>query len=329
MNHAPECDMGEDCDCAVSSAPCLTIGSLFSGVGGLELGLERAGLGPVLWQAEADSFCRGVLAEHWPDAERFIDVRHVKAGRVRVPDIVCGGFPCQDISLAGTGAGLQGKRSGLWGEFARVISELRPRFVVVENVSALRRRGLGEVLGHLASCGYDATWDCIPASAVGAPHRRDRLFVVAWLVSHAQCDELRVESERGEGLTCPPVERDAELGAVGESRGPGCCSEGGSVADSNLWRRCTEWVSDRERDDEGTSWHELDGRDLPIWPPGPGDLPAWRELPQGAQPSLCPVADGLSSRLVRPCLRATGNAVAVPVGEVVGRVICSIFEEDR
>lgn len=193
----------------------LSIGSLFSGIGGLELGLERAGLGPVIWQAESDLYCRRVLRERWPEAERFADVRQVKAG-IAVPDLVCGGFPCQDVSQAGSGAGLDGERSGLWSEYARVIAVLRPRFVVVENVAALRRRGLGRVLGTLASCGYDATWDCIPAAAVGAPHWRDRLFVVAWRVSDADRPVLRDEPERGAGRPQAADGRDSlprDLGA--------------------------------------------------------------------------------------------------------------------
>jgi site-specific DNA-cytosine methylase len=111
-------------------------------------------------------------------------------------DVLCGGFPCQDISLAGAGAGIdEGTRSGLWYEFARLIRDIRPRYVVVENVSALLARGLDIVLGDLAACGYDAEWDCIPASAVGAPHRRDRV----WIVAYPQRDAVRVEPGRGGG----------------------------------------------------------------------------------------------------------------------------------
>jgi hypothetical protein len=95
-------------------------------------------------------------------------------------DVLCGGFPCQDISLAGRGAGLAGERSGLWREFARLIGELRPRYVIVENVPALTSRGLDVVLADLAACGFDAEWDHLPASAFGAPHRRDRIWLVAY-----------------------------------------------------------------------------------------------------------------------------------------------------
>src|SRR5208282_3242190 len=96
------------------------------------------------------------------------------------PSILCGGFPCQDISNAGKRAGIDGERSGLWSEFARLIGELRPRYAIMENVAALLGRGLERVLGDLASIGYDAEWHCIPASAVGAPHRRDRVWIVAY-----------------------------------------------------------------------------------------------------------------------------------------------------
>lgn len=158
----------------------LTIGSLFAGIGGLEFGLERAGLGPVLWQVECDDYANRVLEQHWPDATRYRDVREVGAHNLAPVDLICGGFPCQDISNAGKRAGLAGERSGLWFEFARIVRELRPRYILVENVAALLGRGIGTVLGDLAACGYDAEWDCIPATAVGAPHRRDRLFIVAY-----------------------------------------------------------------------------------------------------------------------------------------------------
>ena len=165
----------------------MTIGSLFSGIGGLELGLERAGLGPVLWQVEMDPFCRSVLAMHWPGADRSVtDVKEANANNLARVDVVCGGFPCQDLSYAGRGAGLAGRRSGLWWEYLRIVRELEPRIVVVENVSALLARGLDAVLGSLAEAGYDAEWRCVRASDAGAPHRRERIFIVARSVADAQ-----------------------------------------------------------------------------------------------------------------------------------------------
>ena len=158
----------------------LTVGSLFAGIGGFDLGLERAGF-DIAWQVEIDPYCQRVLAKHWPTVHRYGDIRAIDWSAVEPVDLLCGGFPCQDISLAGKGAGLSGERSGLWFEYAKAINALKPRYVLIENVAALRSRGLDQVLGSLAALGYDAEWHCIPACAVGAPHRRDRV----WIVAHA------------------------------------------------------------------------------------------------------------------------------------------------
>jgi DNA (cytosine-5)-methyltransferase 1 len=156
----------------------LTFGSLFSGIGGMDLGLERAGMRCV-WQSEIDPYASRVLRKHWPSVPNLGDITRIDWSGVERPDLVCGGFPCQDISFAGKGAGLAGERSGLWYELARCVREVRPRIVLVENVAALFVRGLDAVLGTLASLGYDCEWACLPAAAVGAPHIRDRVFIVA------------------------------------------------------------------------------------------------------------------------------------------------------
>ena len=165
----------------------LTVGSLFSGIGGLELGLEWTGGFVTKWQVECDDYCNRVLERRWPDVRRYRDVREVGRHNLEPVDLICGGFPCQDVSLAGKRAGLDGKRSTLWGEFARIIGEIRPGWVLAENVPGLLSsddgRFFGNILRDLATCGYDAEWDCIPAAAVGAPHRRDRIFIVAYAKS--------------------------------------------------------------------------------------------------------------------------------------------------
>lgn len=173
----------------------LRIGSLFSGIGGLELGVMSAlaDLGvaaEVSWQAEKDPYARAVLAKHWPQVHRYQDVRDVDE-HAPPCDLVCGGFPCQDLSIAGKRVGLDGARSGLWSEFVRVIRVLRPRIVVVENVPELLAH-LGRVLGPLAALGYDATWDVFSAAEVGAPHLRERLFILA----HANGDRIGDEVEQ-------------------------------------------------------------------------------------------------------------------------------------
>lgn len=157
--------------------------SLFAGIGGFDLGLERAGW-ECAGQVEINPFCRRVLAKHWPNVVRFEDVREITGELIRDRcgdiDAVVGGFPCQDISIAGNGAGLEGKRSGLWTELFRIICELRPRIAVVENVPALLARGMGRVLGDLASIGFDAEWSIVSACSMGAPHTRERLFIIAY-----------------------------------------------------------------------------------------------------------------------------------------------------
>jgi DNA (cytosine-5)-methyltransferase 1 len=191
----------------------LTVGSLFAGIGGFDLGFERAGM-RTLWQVEQSEFCRRVLERHFPDA-RFNDVRDVtgaptlsRATLLEYVDVLCGGFPCQDLSYAGKGAGIDGERSGLWSEYARIVGELRPRYVVVENVSALLARGLGRVLGDLAALGYDAEWDCIPASAVGAPHRRDRLWLVAYPAADSTVLDLTHTDAEAVGSVLKAVARE-------------------------------------------------------------------------------------------------------------------------
>ncbi len=157
----------------------LTFGSLFAGIGGIDLGLERAGM-RCDWQVEIDPYCQRILTKHWPDVPKFRDVRECGAHNLPPVDLIAGGFPCQDISDSGPKSGMRGQRSGpMWREFAGIICELRPHYVLVENSAALLGRGMGEVLGDLATIGYDTEWYCLPAAAIGAPHRRDRIFIMA------------------------------------------------------------------------------------------------------------------------------------------------------
>jgi DNA (cytosine-5)-methyltransferase 1 len=345
----------------------LTIGSLFSGIGGLELGLERAGLGPVVWQVECDPFALQVLEKHWPDAERYQDVRSVCAELAPV-SVICGGFPCQDISNAGKREGIEGKRSGLWSEFARIVGVVRPRFVVVENVSALLGRGMGVVLGDLAALGYDATWDCIPAQAIGAPHRRDRLFVVAWRVPDTKRDGIREQSERGNGCPQEADSGNAEFEHLGSNRE--------DVAHHHhrlqgIWQRGLQHVQRKTQRDnvDGCGDEAVDanthgeqknmghssgvrskrvrekvgeiaktgGKERNAefarggcFPPSPSDLHAWRQVQADAQPSVCGLADGIPADVLRDRaakLKAYGNAVVPQVAEVIGYVVREIANE--
>jgi DNA (cytosine-5)-methyltransferase 1 len=183
----------------------LRVLSLFAGIGGFDLGLERTGGFKTVAFCEIDPFCRRVLAKHWPGVPCYHDVRELTAERLAGDgievDCIVGGFPCQDISEAGLRAGLTGERSGLWGHYARLIGELRPRFVIVENVSELLVRWMGDVLRGLAALGYDAVWHCIPAAHLGACHIRDRVWIAAFLpdaesLRIAQCWREQFEESR-------------------------------------------------------------------------------------------------------------------------------------
>jgi DNA (cytosine-5)-methyltransferase 1 len=318
----------------------MRFGSLFSGIGGLDLGLERAGM-TCAWQVEIDEWCRAVLARHWPDVPRWDDAKTFLAhsarngrGNTGTPsfggvgqtvessrvELICGGFPCQPVSQAGKRRGQDDER-WLWPEFARIIRLLRPRFVLVENVPGLLVRGMGDVLGDLAACGYDAEWDCIPAAAVGAPHLRYRVFIVA----HAQ---------RGGHLDGQAGEFAAEGGlkAFGD---PGAGRGTRDVPDTDsrgLEGERIGGLSDRKR---STLGDDADGRDRAVpftsgerWGPA---RPIFPGSPQGAralgiaarsdwwatEPDMGRVAHGIPSRVDR--LRGLGNAVVPQVAEWIGR----------
>jgi DNA (cytosine-5)-methyltransferase 1 len=189
------------------------IGSLFSGIGGLERALESLGM-RTTWQVECDGYARSVLWQHWPLVPKYEDVCAVGAAHLCPVDVICGGFPCHGISDAGLRLGLDDPRSGLWREFARIVRELRPRYVFVENVAALRVRGLGRVLGDLAKIGYDAQWDCVRAADVGAPHLRNRLFILAY--SGGQQSQGQSVTVAGGDLSAF-VARDGEEGSVADA----------------------------------------------------------------------------------------------------------------
>ena len=156
----------------------MKFGSLFAGIGGFDLGLERSGM-TCQWQVEIEDYPTKILEKHWPEVHRERDIKECSGSNLEPVDLICGGFPCQDISVAGTGAGLAGERSGLWYEMHRIISDIRPRWVIVENVAALLSRGMDVVLRDLSKIGYDCEWHVISASAVGAPHRRERVWIIA------------------------------------------------------------------------------------------------------------------------------------------------------
>lgn len=265
----------------------MRIGSLFSGIGGLELGLEWAGLGRTVWQVECDPYCRAVLAKHWPDAKQFEDVRAVGATTLASVDLICGGFPCQDVSGAGKGAGLAGERSGLWREYARIVAEHQPRWVVVENVLSGASRWLDAVVYDLEKLGYAALPVPLAAEDVGAPHRRRRVFIVARRAADPYGLELRQQpggSAGTDGPALPLARIDGARGDVADSYGHRELQSQGCVGAQ--WRR-------------------------------PSDGGWW-----STEPDVGRVAYGVPARAHR--LRALGNAVVPQCAEVVGWVIREI-----
>jgi DNA (cytosine-5)-methyltransferase 1 len=165
----------------------LTFGSLFSGIGGFDLGFERAGM-ECKWQVEIDEACNKVLQKHWPNIARYKDVREVGKHNLESVDVICGGFPCQDVSLNGLRLGLEGKRSTLWTEFLRIVCEIRPKWIVIENVRGLLSSDDGEffrtIMYGLSINGYDAEWSIIPTGYFNnLPHKRERIFIVAYPAS--------------------------------------------------------------------------------------------------------------------------------------------------
>jgi DNA (cytosine-5)-methyltransferase 1 len=306
----------------------LRVLDLFSGIGGFSIGLERAGMTTVAF-CEIDKKAQIVLKKHWPDVPVFEDVSTLTKGlldeRGITVDVICGGFPCQDISYAGAGAGIEGERSGLWSEYARLIGELRPQFVIVENVSALLSRGLDRVLGDLAQIGYDAEWHCIPASTVGAPHRRDRIWIMAYpsIVQQHGCNiDTQTSgpqiSELGNSggsdvmaytdSQCGRSERPIKISARRQARDqPSGSGSHGSDTNSEGLERWTQAIrQEKERDQDTRHFRPL----VSV---------IRRDSQWDFEPNVGRVANGVPNRVDR--LKQLGNAVVPQIPELIGRAI--------
>ncbi len=276
----------------------ITFGSLFAGIGGIDLGFERCGM-ECKWQVEINDYAQKVLAKHWPSVYRERDIRECSARNLDWVDVIAGGFPCQDISYAGLGAGLDGERSGLFFEAIRLVRELQPRAVVLENVAALLTRGLDRVLGTLAEIGYDAEWHCIPAAYVGAPHIRDRVFVIA------------VHSNPENSNARQPYKRNAEQSREDSSQKRQRLRDqpsglGSVVANTN------EHISCQERLQRIRELLRISGNTQEDFRRGLSGN--W-----AVEPNVGRVAHGISARVDR--LRGLGNAVVPQVAELVGKMV--------
>jgi DNA (cytosine-5)-methyltransferase 1 len=295
---------------------------LFSGIGGFSLGLERAGMTTRAF-CESDAYCRAVLAKHWPGVPIYDDVRILTGERLRadgiVSDVITAGWPCQDISLAGRGAGLAGERSGLWRDVARIVGEVRPRYVILENVAALLARGMGDILGDLAALGFDAEWYCIPACAVGAPHRRDRIWIVAYTGCGLETEQRYAEAFDNRGTR--EAERPIKVGRSG--------GIGGVVANAKelVERRglCADGSTEQWRRRSGDGGCEVAEPSRPRLALGPGTLAQWAHAATSGngiwatEPDVGRVAHGVPARVDR--LRALGNSLVPQIPELIGRAI--------
>ena len=273
----------------------LTVGSLFAGIGGFDLGLERAWM-QVKWQVEIDPYCLKVLEKHWPHVRRYTDIKTVDWSGVEPVDLVCGGFPCQPVSVAGKRKGTADDR-WLWPEFIRCVGVLRPRYVLIENVPGLLTandgRAFAEVLRDMAACGYDAEWDCIPASAVGAHHRRDRF----WLVANDGQQAVRTDNGK---RTKRIFQNEGTLRLESDS------------SRTHVPNPDSEHCQEHERWDQ----FQEKGREVPF---GRRDCDGGRTW--SPEPSVGRVVDGVSTRMDKNRLHCLGNAVVPQVVEWIGRRI--------
>ena len=295
----------------------MTFGSLFAGIGGFDLGLERAGM-ECRWQVEIDGYATSVLAKHWPDVTRWGDVRTFPVGNPADwhVDLICAGVPCQPVSHAGKQKGASDER-WMWGEALRVVADLSPRFFVAENPIGLLNHDRGRtfygILRAFASVGYVCEWHVLSAAAVGAPHRRERV----WLVAHSDsfsrtAGQSRRACERvpGEGAGPQGREDQGQAWAVAGD----CCAD---VADANGRGRERKRLTEHG-DEQGPSRHIPDG--CSSW--GRWARPDVCRKQWAIEPNVGRVAHGVPSRVDR--LRCLGNAIVPQVAEVIGRAILAM-----
>jgi len=272
---------------------------LFSGMGGFSLAAEWCWGKEleIVGFVEIDPFCQKVLRKHWPDVPIYSDIKDFHYnGAV---ELITGGFPCQDISIAGKGVGIEGERSGLWSEFRRIIGEVRPRFALIENVPMLIHRGLGRVLSDLAEIGYNAEWQCISAAEVGAWHKRERIWIVAYPTDTRDRQRMRIDGQGQETDKRWREQPFSEFGTGGQvvpdskQRIEQCGGEIPNTTDTRAKRMYKrENLSDREQ---------------------------WQ-----SEPNVGRVAHGIPNRVDR--LKSLGNAIVPQVAYVIMQQIKQIID---
>lgn len=318
--------------------------SLFSGIGGFDLGLERTQGFRTVAFCENATFPRAILAKHWPGVPCYDDVRTLTGARLAADgiavDAICGGFPCQGISAAGKGAGLDDPRSGLWSEYARIIGEVRPRLVLIENSPNLRTRGADRVCGDLEAHSYAWWAGVVGAVHVGAPHKRARV----WIAAVADADsQFGFQGRKGDGAEVAGG-RNAHQGGLGAD----------ALADAHGMRQLQPaWSVGQQRrwvgNESGDTSHSH-GLRLEIVQHGPSrqQSPVVRDNAWGTLGGLGGTADGVPAGLDRSAtwergiprtaprqphrkerLTALGNAVVPQVAEAIGRAVLAMLAERR
>tara|TARA_R110002020_G_scaffold125630_1_gene282956 strand:+ start:130 stop:987 length:858 start_codon:yes stop_codon:yes gene_type:complete len=276
---------------------------LFSGIGGFSLGLERAGMETVAF-CEFDKHAQKVLKKHWPHVPIHDDIRTLDAKKYRgTIDVVCGGFPCQDLSVAGKGAGFGGERSSLYREMLRIISECLPRYAIFENVTGLltgeRGRWFAKLLYDLAEVGYDAEWHCISASYISAPHHRDRVWIVAYPEHNGQ-----IATQERQGIQKRNGDNEKRKITTWELEG----LLGQRILANPNDKRCERFPKIAELLKQQVELMRSSAQES-----GRFNL---------SEPGLCGADDGVSGRSHR--LKQLGNSVVPQIPEAIGRAIMEI-----
>ena len=319
----------------------ITVGSLFSGIGGLELGLERTGKFKTIWNCENDEYASAILRKHWPEVPNIEDITKVEWERVEKPDLICGGFPCQDISIAGKQKGIkEGTRSGLWFEFAKAIRIIRPRYVLIENVPMLANNGGTIVLSSLAEIGYDAEWFTLSAAEVGAWHKRERFFIIAYSNSlRSGCND-RFDIER-EHESNSERKSDASIEGIGGFRvvtGQICSNVPHSIGYGiDAWNRQNEHC--REKEAQYSNFTFSSNKGISNSPSKRCERRFYqaRQIARcfernkqeiwKVEPDVGRVADGIPNFVDR--IKCLGNAVVPQVAQVIGKAIAEYDEVNK
>ena len=290
------------------------VGSLFSGIGGFELGFSREGV-ETKWFVEDNSYCQAVLKKNFPNIPIYGNIREIDFWKLERVNILTGGFPCQDISCANPrGEGISGERSGLWSYYAKAIREIRPKYAIIENVPMLANKGLNIVLRDLAENGYDAEWFCLRASDFGALHRRERLFVIAYPNEQLR-DEIHGQQPNDErGVTTDPNHQRQPQLQRGKQDTRGRVNNG-------FEETCfitNDWINRIQRFSE----ESLQGQQGFSWCQDVRRIEDLQERPDIPEPLFRGGRDGLPNWMDR--IKCCGNAVVPQVAHFIARRIKEI-----